>query len=123
MRKPRDIDAELKILQDRARDLKSRRITQLGELVVATGADGLPLEALAGALLAAVEQAKSAPDMVARWTETGGAFFRAGQRKQATRRNGAGEGQAAGDAPGAANAPSGTPQPGSTPAQDGGPLI
>jgi conjugative transfer protein TraD len=33
MRKPRDFDAELKALGDKARDLKSRKVQQLGELV------------------------------------------------------------------------------------------
>jgi hypothetical protein len=37
MRKPRDFDAELKALGDKARDLKSRKVQQLGELVIATG--------------------------------------------------------------------------------------
>ena len=41
MRKPRDFDAELKALVDKARNLKSRKVQQLGELVVATGADAL----------------------------------------------------------------------------------
>ena len=76
MRKPRDIDTELKALEERTRELKTRRITQLGELVSATGADSLPLEALAGVLLAAVEQAREKPEAVARWTEHGQAFFR-----------------------------------------------
>ena len=41
MRKPRDFDGELKALGDKARALKSRKVQQLGELVIATGADGL----------------------------------------------------------------------------------
>ena len=41
MRKPQDFDAELKALGDKARDLKSRKVQQLGELVIATGADAL----------------------------------------------------------------------------------
>ena len=52
MRKPRDIDAELAALAERASALKARRVTQLGELVGATGADSLDLDTLAGALLA-----------------------------------------------------------------------
>jgi hypothetical protein len=35
MRKPRDFDAELKALADKAKLLKDRRVLQLGELVVA----------------------------------------------------------------------------------------
>src|SRR5271170_7095545 len=49
MRKPRDFEDELKALQDRARDLKSRKVQQLGELVIATGADSLSGDELAGA--------------------------------------------------------------------------
>jgi hypothetical protein len=92
MRKPVDIDAQIKALQDKARSLKDRQKTQLGELVLATGADAIPLEALAGALLAAVKQATEKPEAVARWTELGDAFFR-GDGKQGTRgkRNGAGD--------------------------------
>jgi hypothetical protein len=52
MRKPRDFDAELKVLEDKARDLKNRKVQQLGELVIATGADALTPEELAGALIA-----------------------------------------------------------------------
>ena len=37
MRKPRNFDGELKALQDKARDLKSRKVQELGELVIATG--------------------------------------------------------------------------------------
>ena len=37
MRKPRDFDGELKALEDKARDLKSRKVLGLGELVIATG--------------------------------------------------------------------------------------
>jgi hypothetical protein len=48
MRKPRDFDAELKALTDKARDLKSRKVQQLGELVIATGADTLTADERAG---------------------------------------------------------------------------
>ncbi|MEW9275219.1 conjugal transfer protein TraD [Gluconobacter oxydans] len=81
MRKPRDIDAELKALQEKAKQLKVQRTIQLGELVEATGADTLSIEALAGVLLAAVEQADSKPEAVARWTERGTTFFQAGAKK------------------------------------------
>ncbi len=55
MRKPRDIDAELKALGDKARDLKSRKVQQLGKLVIATGADALSADELAGALIVLAE--------------------------------------------------------------------
>ena len=80
-RKPRDYDAELQILMDRAKKLKSQKTVQLGELVQVTGADALPVEALAGALLAAVEQSKKSPEAVARWTERGQDFFQAGSKR------------------------------------------
>ena len=51
MRKPRDFDAELQALTDKARALKTRKQGQLGELVLATGADALSIEQLAGALM------------------------------------------------------------------------
>jgi hypothetical protein len=90
MRKLVDLDAQIKALQEKAKSLKDRQRTQLGDLVLATGADTLPLEALAGVLLAAVEQAREKPEAVTRWTERGQAFFR-GDRKQGNRgkRNGA----------------------------------
>ncbi|GBQ29491.1 conjugal transfer protein TraC [Acetobacter estunensis NRIC 0472] len=88
MRKPRDIDAELEELQKRARALKAKRIVQFGELVEATGADTLSIEALAGVLLAAVEQADSKSEAVARWTERGAAFFQAGGKKGSRKGNG-----------------------------------
>jgi hypothetical protein len=74
MRRPRDYDAELKALDDKARELKERKVRQLGELVIATGADGLPVEELAGALLGAV----GSDDRVTReeWRKRGAGFFR-----------------------------------------------
>jgi len=81
MRKPRDYDSELKALEDRARQLKDRRIRQLGELVIATGADALTGEQLAGALLAAMDTDDSATREA--WTRRGATFF---QRGAATRR-------------------------------------
>lgn len=80
-RKPRDYDAELQALMERAKKVKSQKTTQLGELVQVIGADALPVEALAGALLATVEQAKKQPEAVARWTERGQAFFQAGGKR------------------------------------------
>ena len=44
MRKPRDIDAELKALAEKAKQLKERRVLQLGELVIGTGADSIDAE-------------------------------------------------------------------------------
>ena len=58
MRKVRDYDAELKSLKDKERALKARKVEQLGALVVATGADTLDLEVIAGMLRHGVAQAK-----------------------------------------------------------------
>lgn len=95
MRKPRDIDAELRALSDKAKGLKAKRVLQLGELVAVTGADTLDLETLAGALLATVNGAKSA-DQKEAWRSEGAAFF---QRRSRSRK---GAGQPAGDDTGAA---------------------
>ena len=80
-RKPRDFDAELQALMDKAKKVKGQKTVQLGELVQVTGADSLPVEALAGVLLAAVEQVKKQPEAVARWTERGQSFFQQGGKR------------------------------------------
>lgn len=75
MRKPRDYDAELKALEDKARKLKARKREQLGELVIATGAAAIPIEQLAGALLLAMEATDERTREAQR--TRGAAFFRA----------------------------------------------
>ena len=81
MRKPRDYDAELKALDDRARQLKARKVQQLGELVVACGADTLSPEHLAGALLGITD----IKDVATKegWRKRGAAFFQHSPRKAA----------------------------------------
>jgi len=59
MRKPRDFDSELKALAEKAKQLKERRVQQLGELVIATGADATDAETLAGALLVIAETSEA----------------------------------------------------------------
>src|ERR1700730_6974815 len=81
MRKPRDFDAELKALGDKARDLKSRKVQQLGELVIATGADSLSADELAGALIMLAET-KDTRKMEA-WAKRGTAFFQSRSRRSA----------------------------------------
>ena len=81
MRKPRDFDAELKALEDKAKALKTRKVQQLGELVIATGADNLSVEELAGALVALTET-KDAGKREA-WAKRGAAFFRGKSRRAA----------------------------------------
>jgi len=85
MRKPRDYDAELKALADKARQLKTRKTSQLGELVTATGADALSTEVLAGALLDAASTTDAARKEA--WRKSGAAFF-SGKGKGARRGTG-----------------------------------
>lgn len=83
MRKPRDYDAELQALTDKAKALKAQKQGQLGALVISAGADALPAEELAGALLAA-----GRADAVQKeaWRKSGAAFF---QRSAGKPRRGA----------------------------------
>ena len=81
MRKPRDFDGELKVLQDKARDLKSRKVQQLGELVIATGADALSADELAGALIVLAETKDTGKREA--WTRRGTAFFQSRSRRNA----------------------------------------
>lgn len=83
MRKPRDFDAELKALGDKARQLRERKVHQLGDLVIATGADNLTIEQLAGLLLAGVESKDASAKES--WRKRGAAFF---QRERADAANG-----------------------------------
>ena len=87
MRKPRDFDAELKALGDRARDLKGRKVQRLGELVIATGADSLSADELAGALIVLAEIKEAAKREA--WARRGAAFFQGHARRTepATDRN------------------------------------
>ena len=82
MRKPRDFDAELKALEGKARDLKSRKVQQLGELVITTGADALSAEELAGALILLTET-KDAGKREA-WAKRGAAYFQSRSRRTAS---------------------------------------
>jgi len=82
MRKPRDLDAELKSLEDKTRDLKARKVQQLGELVISTGADALSPDELAGALIVLAET-KDAGKREA-WAKRGVAFFQGRSRRTAS---------------------------------------
>jgi hypothetical protein len=94
LRKPRDIDAELRTLQDKAKTLKARKVTQLGELVTATGADALDAETLAGVLLAAIDQQQT--EAREAWRQRGAAFFQ--RRARSPKNAGESAGDNAGDA-------------------------
>ena len=79
MRKPRDIDAELKALAEKTKQLKERRVQQLGELVIGTGADTLSIEELTGALITIA--ATDEPQKREAWATKGRAFFQGKVRK------------------------------------------
>lgn len=81
MRKPRDFDAELKTLEDKAKTLKDRKVRQLGELVIATGADALDIETLAGGLLDLADAGNAARKEG--WRKRGAGFFRGGSSASA----------------------------------------
>jgi hypothetical protein len=81
MRKPRDFDSELKALTDKAKALKARKVLQLGELVIATGADGFDPEVLAGGLLELTETKEAARREL--WRKRGQGFFRSERRTPA----------------------------------------
>ena len=82
MRKLRNFDAELKALDDKARELKTRKVQQLGELVIATGADALSADELAGALVVLAETKDAAKREA--WAKRGAAFFRSKSRRSAS---------------------------------------
>ncbi|MFD9896925.1 conjugal transfer protein TraD [Mesorhizobium sp. NPDC059025] len=81
MRKPRDYDSELKVLEDKAKELNTRKVQQLGELVIATGADALSADELAGALVALAETKDTAKREA--WAKRGAAFFQGRARRSA----------------------------------------
>ncbi|QPC93007.1 conjugal transfer protein TraD [Mesorhizobium sp. INR15] len=81
MRRPRDFDAELKALDDKARELKTRKVQQLGELVIATGADQLSADELAGALVAIAETKDTSKREA--WAKRGVMFFESRSRRTA----------------------------------------
>jgi DNA-binding protein H-NS len=81
MRKPRDFDAQLKALEDKARGLKTRKVQQLGELVIATGADSLSADELAGALIVLTENKDTGKREA--WARRGAAFFQGRARRAA----------------------------------------
>lgn len=73
MRRPRDYDVDLAQLDSKARQLRARKVAQLGELVIACKADTLPVELLAGALLDAVGESDATRKEA--WRVRGAAMF------------------------------------------------
>lgn len=79
MRKPRDYDADLKVLEDKAKTLRTRKVMQHGELIAATGADAIDPDLLAGGLIALAKLTDGKRKEELR--EIGAAFFRRSTRK------------------------------------------
>jgi hypothetical protein len=90
-------------LEDKARELKTRKVQQLGELVIATGADALSTDELAGALVA-IAETKGADKREA-WAKRGAAWFQSKSRRSA--RADDGDSGSAQTQPGSAQPPSG----------------
>lgn len=100
MRKPRDFDAELKALSEKAALLKSRKVKQFGELVIATGADNLGIDELTGALVTIA--ATNEPQKREAWAAKGQAFFQRKTRTTGRRTQGRTAGAAQGPGSGSA---------------------
>ncbi len=95
MRKPRDFESALRALTDKTKALQENKRRQLGELIVATGADALDMETLAGGLLTMV----NTDDAVQKesWRKRGAAFFRGTAHQSARKSRGDTKGGSASD--------------------------
>ena len=86
MRKPPDFDSALRALTDKTKALKETKRRQLGELIVATRADVLDIDVLAGGLLTMV--GANDPVQTESWRKRGAAFFRKTARQSARKSRG-----------------------------------
>ncbi|MBA4759622.1 conjugal transfer protein TraD [Sphingosinicella sp.] len=102
MRRPRDYDAEMKLLADKAKALQDRKLRELGQLVTATGADSLGVDVLAGVLV----KAAATTDMVQKeeWRTAGAAFFLHGKHADGAAKDTPRRGKAPGSLQSAAGA-------------------
>ena len=83
MRKVKDYDAEMKALEEKLRALKAERVLHYGQLVLATKADQLDDETLAGLLILGVSSKKA--DARDGWRDKGQTFFQ--ERGKKSRRS------------------------------------
>ena len=81
MRKPKDFDAALRALTDKTKALKENKRRQLGDLIMAKGADSLDIETLAGGLLAIVETSDAGQKEA--WRRRGAEMFRGKEHEPA----------------------------------------
>jgi len=90
-----DISDELKAIENRGRDLKTRQKAAIGETVIATGAEKrFTPDQLAGLLLDAIDRAKADSSVKKKWEELGAGFF----RQKSKSGNGAASGNTGGGA-------------------------
>ena len=100
MRKSRDYDAKPKAFEDKAKEQNTRKVQQRCELVIATGADTLNADELAGALVALAETTDAGKREA--WAKRGAAFFRGKSRQSSSapdRDNGGAQTQPSGAQP------------------------
>ena len=77
MTKTFDITDDLKLIEERARQLRTKQKNAIGDMVIATGAEKkLSANQLTGALLDVLDRAKADPSVKKKWEEIGEAFFR-----------------------------------------------
>ncbi len=79
MRNIKNYEAQLTALNSKRTALKAKKVRQLGELVVATGADALDANVVAGILLAAMGALD--PERKESWHAKGAAFFQGRNKK------------------------------------------
>ena len=79
VRMTRDYDAELRVLSEKAKALKTKKVEQLGQLVTSTGADALDLDIVAGILITAIESSNAEEKEA--WRAKGSAFFQRRSKK------------------------------------------
>lgn len=79
MRKIKDYEAKLAALNKLKASIIAKKVQQLGQLVIATGAGDLAPEVIAGIMVHAMST--SNPERQEVWREKGAAFFRSRSRK------------------------------------------
>ncbi len=72
-----DISNDLKIFEERARELRTRQKISIGEMIIAIGIEKLfSVVELVGLLLEAIDRAKADPSLKEDWARRGSAHFR-----------------------------------------------
>lgn len=86
MKPPRDFNSEIAALKEKEKALRNKRIIELGQLVIATGAaDALPMNVLAGVLVASTEDKNDIKSRREDYETIGREFFQRDKRKAGER--------------------------------------